>query len=155
MSNRAMSEKTWSGGCLCGAVRYEAKGDGRDLCFCHCESCRRATGAVMVAWATFDRARFAVTRGQLAEYRSSAEVLRGFCAACGTSLTYCHEKRGHEIDIALATLDTPAALRPAAHIWVKDKLPWVALTDGLPEYETVRRAELEASTWLGPKLPRR
>ena len=146
MSDLAMSEKSWSGGCLCGAVRYAAKGEGRDLCFCHCESCRRATGAVMVPWATFDRARFAVTRGQLAEYRSSADVLRGFCAACGTSLTYHHEKRADEIDIAIATLDTPAELMPAAHIWVRDKLPWVALTDGLPVYETVRSPARETST---------
>jgi hypothetical protein len=128
MSDRAMSEKSWSGGCLCGAVRYEAKGEGRDLCFCHCDSCRRATGAVMVPWA------------KLAEYRSSAEVLRGFCSACGTSLTYHHEKRAGEIDVAIATLDTPAELPPLAHIWVKDKLPWVTLTDGLPEYETNGRS---------------
>jgi PhnB protein len=110
-----------------------------------------------VPWATFDRARFAVIRGRLAEYRSSAEVVRGFCAACGTSLTYHHQERGQEIDIALATLDMPAELRPAAHIWVKDKLPWVALTDGLPEYETVRHAPTEggaASAFAAPAVAR-
>jgi hypothetical protein len=95
----------------------------------------------MVPWATFERDRLRITQGRLAEYRSSREVTRGFCATCGTSLTYRHDGRADEIDVTLATLDDPGVLVPRAHIWVTDKLPWVATTDGLPQFETLPRFE--------------
>lgn len=121
------------GGCMCGAIRYEAEGPATGLCICHCTSCRRAAGAAGVAWGTFARAGFAITQGAPREYRSSSKVLRGFCAACGTSLTYRREDKPDEIDATLASLDNPEALRPAQHLWVEDKLGWVALEDGLPQ----------------------
>ena len=129
-----MMQQIYAGGCLCGAVRYEARGEPSKPCYCHCTSCRRAAGAPTVPWATFAGSAFRVTRGQLTEYRSSAPVLRGFCARCGCSLTYRNDSRPDEIDVALATLDEPALLPPAAHLWVADKLPWVTINDGLPQY---------------------
>ncbi len=129
-----MSDSCYPGGCLCGAVRYEASGVPRYLCFCHCQSCRRAAGAPLVPWATFARAEVRITRGTLAQYRSSARVVRGFCAACGTSLTYLNEARGDDIDLTLASLDEPARLAPTMHLWVSDKLPWQSIDDGLPRY---------------------
>jgi len=129
-----MQEDTLAGGCLCGAVRYAVTGPGRLLCYCHCSSCRRATGAPLVPWGTFARERFRVVRGALAEYRSSPPVLRGFCAGCGTPLTYWNAERPGDLDVALVTLDAAATLAPLAHVWVSQKLPWVVLQDGLPQY---------------------
>ena len=129
-----MSGERYSGGCLCGAVRYEASGPAANPCYCHCNSCRRAAGAPLVAWCTFARSGWRVTRGILTEYRSSPQVLRGFCAACGGALTYRHEARAEEIDVTLASLDEPAALAPQMHVWVGDKLPWLTITDGLPQF---------------------
>jgi hypothetical protein len=129
-----MADLVYAGGCLCGAVRYVARGMPRYLCFCHCASCRRAAGAPMVPWATFARAELNITRGTLAHYRSSPGVLRGFCGACGSSLTYRHEARAADIDLALASLDEPRQLAPTMHLWVGDKLPWVSIEDGLPRY---------------------
>ena len=121
------------GGCLCGAVRYEVLGPVADLNFCHCNSCRRAVGASPVAWGTAQLANFSIRQGRLAEHESSVDVLRGFCPGCGSSLTY---RRAEElsIDIALATLDQAALFAPQFHIWVRDKLPWVLIDDGLPQY---------------------
>jgi hypothetical protein len=126
----------YAGGCLCGAVRYEARGTARYPCYCHCQSCRRAAGAPLVAWATFERAQLHISRGSLAEHRSSAGVVRGFCASCGSALTYRNEARAADIDITLASLDEPALLVPRMHMWVQDKLPWLSITDGLPQYPT-------------------
>ncbi|MDE2138385.1 MAG: GFA family protein [Gammaproteobacteria bacterium] len=123
------------GGCLCGAVRYQIGSDVSKLCFCHCTSCRRATGAPMVPWGTCARDALRVTRGRLSEYRSSAQVWRGFCARCGTSLTYRHEARAAEIDITLASLDDPTLLAPQMHVWVKDRLRWTTIGDQLPRHE--------------------
>jgi hypothetical protein len=125
---------THTGGCRCGTVRYQASGPASNLCYCHCTSCRRTAGASPVAWGTFARTRFGITAGELAESRSSPAVLRGFCAACGTCLTYRREGRGDEIDVTLASLDEPGRLAPQMHVWVEDKLPWVLIADHLPQY---------------------
>ena len=125
---------TYKGGCLCGRVRYEARGEATNLCFCHCTSCRRAIGAPMVPWGTFAAARFAIVQGRLAEYGSSPGVTRGFCADCGTSLTYRRHDRSGEIDVTLSSLDDPAALVPEVHIWVEDKPPWVVIGDGRAQF---------------------
>ena len=129
-----MDELTHTGGCRCGKVRYQARGPVSYLCYCHCTTCRRAAGASPVAWGTFARAGFCLTAGELAESRSSPAVLRGFCAACGTCLTYRREGRDAEIDVTLASLDQPARLAPQMHVWVEDKLPWVLIADRLPQY---------------------
>ena len=129
-----MHEPSYTGGCRCGAVRYEAFPPAFNLCYCHCASCRRTSGASPVAWASFTRSKFRITAGLLAEVRSSAPVLRGFCRACGSCLTYRHEAHGEEIDVTLGSLDEPARLAPAMHVWVEDKLPWVRIADDLPQH---------------------
>jgi hypothetical protein len=127
----------YTGGCLCGAIRYQASSKALFLGYCHCGSCRRAAGASMVAWGTFLRNDFKITTGTLTEFASSTTVLRDFCASCGSSLTYRREGRETEIDVSLASLDDPILLTPKCHIWVSDKLPWVTINDGLPQFETV------------------
>jgi len=129
-----MEKLRHAGGCLCGEVRYEVSGEVSNLCYCHCISCRRAAGAPLVPWGTVARQGFRLTRGALAEYGSSPAVARGFCAACGTSLTYRHAARPAEIDVALATLDDAARFAPQMHVWVSEKLPWVSINDGLPQF---------------------
>lgn len=131
---RSVDETRNCGGCLCGAVRYEISGAAVHLSICHCESCRRAIGAPAVPWATFALAGFRVTRGEIAEYRSSPAVTRGFCARCGCSLTYRHEGRADQIDVTLVTLDAPARFVPLTHVWVGDRLPWESIDDGLPQF---------------------
>ena len=132
-----MTSAGHAGGCLCGGVRYRASGAVRDLCYCHCTSCRRAAGAPFVAWGTVGESSFTVTEGSLSIVRSSEPVERGFCGACGTSLTYRNAQRPLEIDFTLATLDEPGAFAPRMHIWVQDKLPWLQIADTLPQYATV------------------
>jgi hypothetical protein len=129
-----MPALNYEGGCLCGRVRYVARGEATNLCFCHCRSCRRATGAPMVPWGTFAAASFAIVQGRVAEYRSSPGVTRGFCGDCGTSLTYRRDDRSGEIDVTLASLDEPAALEPAVHIWVEDKPRWLVINDGRAQF---------------------
>lgn len=129
-----MSTTVYSGGCLCGALRYEIAGTVSNPCFCHCASCRRAAGAALVPWGTFPRSGLRITRGQLTEYHSSPRVWRGFCARCGSSLTYRHEDRAAEIDVTLTTLDDPTLIAPRMHVWVAERLPWVVIGDGLPQH---------------------
>ncbi len=122
------------GGCACGAVRYRARLRADGATHCHCRSCRRASGAPWLAWATTSTADFDVLRGELTLRMSSARAQRGHCRDCGTPLTYRHLDAGEELDVTLCSLDDPGLVPPHDHIWVQDKLPWVHLNDGLAQY---------------------
>src|SRR5688500_7577220 len=95
------------GGCLCGRVRYVASAAPVAVSLCHCPSCRRSAGAPAVAWATCAAESFEVTRGKPAVHASSKGVERGFCAACGTSLTYTAEFLAGFVDVTVASMDDP------------------------------------------------
>jgi hypothetical protein len=133
--------QVYEGGCMCGAVRFRARGPAFHLCYCHCRSCRRASGAPLLAWVTFEMRHLAWTNGAPALRASSPPVVRGFCASCGTALSYAHQKRADHIDITLAALDDPGVLSPECHIWTSERLPWVVLNDGLPQYPEWRVPE--------------
>lgn len=123
-----------TGGCFCGAVRFEVRGPEKFACFCHCHSCQRAAGAPVVAWATYARDAFRITGGALHTYSSSPGVTRGFCSGCGTSISYEHVDRPGEIDLTLNSLDDPGAPTLKAHIWTEDRAPWFEIGDDLPVY---------------------
>src|SRR5579871_1959570 len=98
-----MSATVLTGRCLCGAVHYECGSPVSPPCFCHCESCRRASGAHVVAWATVPRRSFRLTQGALGKYRSSQQAEREFCERCGTPVTYFNKDDPETIDITVAS----------------------------------------------------
>ncbi len=121
-----------TGGCLCGAVRYEVRGPLRDVVNCHCGQCRRTSGH-HGAFAAAAKADLAVTEARgLKWYESSDLARRGFCAACGSTLFWeAHER--DETAIAAGSLDQPTGLRTVAHIHTADKADYYEITDGLPK----------------------
>jgi hypothetical protein len=129
----------FEGGCLCGAVRYRATGAPRYATSCHCPTCRRASGAPFVAWATFPRGEVVFERGEPAGYESSPGVERTFCRRCGTPLTYRRLDRPDEIDVTIGSLDDPDAIAPTDHTWTRHQLRWLSLRDALPFYPEARR----------------
>jgi hypothetical protein len=126
------------GGCLCGAVRYRISGEPRSADYCHCRMCRRAGGAPVVARLTVADAAFAWIKGTPAVYRSSAEAERLFCPVCGTQLALRDEP--DHLDVTLASLDDPEALRPLYHIWTSSRVGWFEIADDLARYQENRRA---------------
>lgn len=105
--------ETMTGGCQCGRVRYAAEVDDQDAYLCHCRMCQRATGGVAAAFKQVTRAAVRWTR-EPDRYRSSPIAQRGFCAACGTPLTY--EGDGADgMDLTVGSFDEPGRLRPTAH----------------------------------------
>lgn len=125
------------GGCLCGAVRYEAEGPAFHSTLCHCSMCRHAAGAPAVAWFSVRRAglRFIGTPGV---YHSSPGVTRQFCTACGTQLSFAYDSTPEEIDITTASLDDPEQVPPEDHTFSESRLHWVRLGDQLPRYLRTR-----------------
>jgi hypothetical protein len=128
----------FTGRCLCGAVTYQCGPALLSACLCHCESCRRASGAHAVAWGTVTRAAFRVTSGSLRSHVSSPGALRQFCEQCGTPITYSNERSPDLIDVTIATLDQPDSMQPTEHIWMEDALSWDRPNDGLPQFARSR-----------------
>lgn len=122
------------GGCLCGAVRYQAMGQARALTLCHCRSCRLAAGGPTVAWAIFHSSAFRFTAALPVGFESSPGVTRTFCARCGTALTYQSTSRPDLIDVTTVTLDEPDGFAPTKEIWVEHKMAWESLNAGLDHY---------------------
>ena len=77
-----------TGGCMCGAVRYEATGDPLSTNYCHCASCRKHTGAPVVTLVGYKKDQVKFTKGERKIYESSTGVGRAFCGQCGTPLTW-------------------------------------------------------------------
>ena len=130
-----MSEETATGGCLCGAVRYRVSGPPKALSHCHCTSCRRAAGAPSLAWAIFPEANVEMLSGEVTEFESSPGVTRGFCARCGTSLTYARANRPGLFDVTTASLDDPEAFAPLKEIWTEERLSWVTPNPSVPQFD--------------------
>ena len=122
--NNAAEASGLRGGCLCGAIRYEARGAAYHRTVCHCSICRRSAGAPMVAWFSVKLADFAFTAGQPASYRSSDKAQRSCCPACGTQLTFKLDAED-EIDVTVCSLDDPEAVPPDDHTYVASQLGWV------------------------------
>lgn len=125
-----------TGGCHCGAIRYEAHGEPLHHALCHCSDCRRHTGAPLVGWAMFRSDQVRVTQGQAKAYASSEHGRRHFCADCGTSLYYTNDEVLPGItDVQSATLDAPARIPAQVHIQTADRIDWMETAHTLPAFE--------------------
>ena len=133
-----MNTSIVEGGCFCGAVRYRASGSPANSMICHCQTCRRVAASPVVAWVTYAADAFEFTRGQPGEFRSSAPVVRTFCAACGCPLTYRRDDAPATIDITTCSLDQPERFAPTHHSWLSHDLGWVRFGDGLPAFAQSR-----------------
>ena len=127
-----------AGGCLCGAVRYEAVPPFTRTSICHCSMCRKAAGAPYMSFLSLPRAQFRFTAGLPATYRSSDVAERGFCPRCGSALVY--DDGSAVIDVASATLDAPEKAPPTDQIYAADAISWVHGVPALPSYPRERTA---------------
>ena len=125
-----------TGGCLCGAVRYEIRGAPLAMYHCHCAQCRRANGASFATNVIARHAEFALTAGaeHVARYESSPRKHRHFCARCGSPLWSHADATAAFVSVRCGTLDGDPGLRPSAHIFAPSKAPWTVLCDGLREH---------------------
>ena len=129
-----MSEdQVFSGGCLCGAVRFEVTPPTKWCAHCHCSLCRRAHGAAFVTWVGVEKANFELVSGggEISWYQSTPEARRGFCTACGSTLLFEGERWSDEVHIALAAMDGPIDRSPQAHVFYDAYVDWVELGDDL------------------------
>mgnify|MGYP001811943133 CR=1 FL=1 len=127
------ANKCIHGGCLCGAIRFEAQLPSKWCAHCHCTMCRRAHGAGYVTWVGFESPRFSLTGGEdrLRWYASSGGARRGFCDNCGSTMFFEAEEWQGETHVALACIDDPIDRQPQAHAYFDTHVNWMPIDDAL------------------------
>ncbi len=125
-----------NGGCLCGAVRFEATLPSLWCAHCHCSMCRRMHGAGYVTWAGFKSDHFTVIRGieHLKWYGSSSGARRGFCDTCGSSMLFESERWPNETHVALGCMDGPIDRQPEANSFFDAHVDWMPIDDALKAF---------------------
>ena len=133
----------YTGGCQCGAVRFRVEGALGDASVCHCRMCQKAFGAFYAPLVSVRGARLDWTRAQPKYFRSSNHVKRGFCAACGTPLTFTAPDG---IARAIGAFDDPREIAPLIQWGIEAKLPYVDTIAQLPGEDT--SADMSSAPYL-------
>ena len=120
-----------TGSCYCGAVEIETTGDPIDMGFCHCDGCRKYSGAPIAAFTLWKPEQVKITKGEnfLSKFKSSDMSVRRFCTKCGAHVMVDHPTLGL-VDIR-AGLPAEIAFRPSVHLNYEDTI--LHITDGLPK----------------------
>jgi hypothetical protein len=131
------SPRRLSGGCECGAVRYEVAGQPYHRTLCHCATCRRTSGAPMVGWFSVRADEFRLAGDEPRRHRSSAEAERSFCGRCGTPLTFRRDGFD-EIDVTICSLDDAELVPPDDQTFARSMLRWTGTAHLLPKHAGLR-----------------
>ncbi|HSD73979.1 MAG TPA: GFA family protein [Steroidobacteraceae bacterium] len=129
------STEPFEGGCLCGAVRYRATVAPVRCVICHCEYCRKHSGAPCLSFVHFPVGAFVWLTREPSKYRSSRYAERGFCPDCGSTLSMHEAVLGDRVQVTLGSLDHPERVRPQDHVWVQSRISWFEVADDLPRFE--------------------
>lgn len=130
----------YEGRCSCAAVRYRMTREPLIVNACHCLDCQRITGSAFVINAIIETSNLEILAGEPASFDLRAYSGKAhtayFCAACGTYVWSEYGRRGKAFRmVRVGTLEDPAALPPAAHVFTKSKQPWLRLPDGVPAFD--------------------
>ena len=125
----------FTGGCYCGAIRYQSDSSPVRTAYCHCSICRGTTGAPVLAFAAFPPGEFSYTQGSPVVFQSSSFGQREFCGTCGTQICFRSTDPEYTVDVLSGSLDDPESATPQYHIFAADKLAWVDVGEGLPKYD--------------------
>jgi hypothetical protein len=121
------AELVRTGGCLCGAVRYEVQGEPYVSGLCHCATCRKLTGSAFSATANWHRSRFQVV-GELRTFGR-----RSFCPTCGSRLFFLGDE---DVEVFLGTLDSaPNGIEPMVEVWASRREHWLSPAPGTTQHD--------------------
>ena len=130
-----------SGGCECGAVRYEISGPPRVVYACHCSTCQTQSGSAFGLAARFHISHFSLTRGELTSFTRPATkghtLTNSFCADCGTRIHHVPSRFPELVSLKPGTLDDTGWLEPEFHIFARSAQPWFALPEGAEIFEAM------------------
>ncbi|NOX49220.1 MAG: GFA family protein [Gammaproteobacteria bacterium] len=141
------------GSCLCAKVHYSIEGELSDFGYCHCNSCRKASGSAHGANSGIARANFKLSDEEdlVREFESSPGKFRAFCSRCGSPLYAYLTKSRDLIRIRLGSLDSHFNKTTKAHTFVSDKACWESIADSVPQFAEWAPREVLIQT--GSKQP--
>lgn len=125
------------GSCLCGGVRFEVRGNVREMGNCHCSQCRKAYGSAFGTVAVVSRKDFSYTSGGdlIRSFEATRRVTRYHCDRCGSPLPIVAEW-DDLVGIPAGLLDDDPGCKPSSHIFVGSKAGWWEITDDQPQFES-------------------
>ena len=148
--------RSLEGGCACCAVRYRLENAPMFVHCCHCRDCQRQTGSAFVLNALIETDRLTLLRGTVRRSPMPTDSGRPHgvdrCTACGTAVWSEYGGLASLRFVRVGTLDDPTALPPDVHIYVRSKLPWIALPEGVPTFDGYYDAK---KLWPAESLARR
>ena len=116
-----------SGGCACGAIRYECDADPIIMMNCHCRDCQKASGSAYAAIVVVPKAAVQI-RGELRYHKvvgqSGKATGRGFCPNCGSQITIKSERRPEFLGLQAGSLDDPSTYHPMMDVFTSSSQPW-------------------------------
>lgn len=127
-----------SGGCLCGAVRYEILAEPIGAGNCHCRTCQRSVGTAYmpVLFVPYQALKISGQYKEFATTSASGNTMnRGFCPECGTALFGRNSGSDKIRPVNAATLDDPRVYQPHMDFWVSDAQPWDYMDPNLPKFD--------------------
>jgi hypothetical protein len=136
----------YSGGCVCGAIRYRVLGPPAMVAYCHCDDCRKNSGSVVSVLAGFQQAGFELESGNPTSFEATPTVKRSFCKSCGTPLFYENNNFPENTYIHIGSFDHPEELPPDRHTWVSERIIWHEVTDSLKQYNQLSNSGLPGNT---------
>ena len=129
----------FTGGCLCGAIRYRAAGDPIASGACHCRDCQYVSGGAPAHVIIMLEGDVTITKGNPRACWSTSvkgnRVARHFCGECGTPLFAENAAHPEFLPIKIGSLDDPSWFRPGGHIWVSSAQPWHHIDSALPQWD--------------------
>jgi hypothetical protein len=126
-----------SGSCLCGAVKFEIKGEFENFYLCHCEHCRKDTGSAHAAnlFSAFAKVNWLRGEDKVTSFTlPSTQHSRSFCSVCGSALPNI-QMDGALTVVPAGCLDSEVIMRPNAHIFVASKAAWDIELETLPAFD--------------------
>ena len=131
-------DRTATGGCLCGTIRYAVAAPLKNVIACHCTHCRKISGAGSSHNAAIPTSAMTITTGKPKLYADTADsgnrLSRFFCADCGSSLYSRRENMPQMTILKVGTLDDASGLTLAMNIWTDSALPWLHVDPAVEHY---------------------
>jgi len=126
---------TYGGHCRCKNIVIQVKGEPEFSVYCHCDDCRRSTGAPLIAAVGYDKSNIIWEKRESLNNWVNGSCTRLFCAQCGSPVAQTHDSAPTRVYFYTTFMDKPELLPPKAHSYSGEQLPWLMLRDDLPRAE--------------------
>jgi hypothetical protein len=129
---------SFTGGCACGAIRYESTTQPMLMLHCHCRDCQRSSGGPFSSFTIVPKDAFSL-QGSLRFHDSPSEAggktHRGFCQNCGSPIVVATDSQPQTVAIRTASLDDPSWFKQQMDVWISDAHPWDQMNSAMVKFE--------------------